>query len=378
MFRKSIQFTAKVSDFTDGTVTAQIQAENDIVNQLAFWLQAQIPSLTQLEKISIGDSAWSGYPMYADNSGAPTAATAYINDSTAYKVLTDVFIFGKSTDNWVCGLAADKHVLRFAPTCSFTKQVALNAVTSRLLSIPLCALRQHRYAISRLNRLGSLDLFTFPTDQDELVLELDYWRGASSLVLSARGGLDFVFFTEQTQATAAGFGLKLDNPSNGHCGFWDFEETMQVSAETQTNTSASSPSPRECLAYNYATSYNPYYWGNLNALTGSTGPYSGAISESLPVSMHHLQPEQAAVSLDITVNRSAPTTERMGFPRVNSDELYLRRVVAPNTRADTVIKLAYTPGRLYARSVYTVGGKNYLNLADGWGSFMIEVADQGD
>lgn len=376
MFRKSIQFTAKVSDFTDGTVTAQIQAENDIVNQLAIWLQAQMPSLTQLEKISIGDSAWSGYPMYADNSGAPTTATTYINDSTAYKVLTDVFIFGKSTDNWVCGLAADKHVLRFAPTCSFTKQAALNAVTSRPLSIPLCALRQHRYATNRIYRLGSLDLFTFPTNQDELVLELDYWRGASSLVLSARGGLDFVFFTEQTQATAAGFGLKHDSTSNGHCGFWDFEETMQASDVTQTATSASALSTQECLAYNYATSYNPYYWGNFNS---PSGPYSGAsLTEALPVSLHHLQPEQAAVFSDITANHIAPTTERMGFPRVNSDELYLRRVAAPNTRADTVIKLAYTPGRLYARSVYTAGGKNYLNLADGWGSFMIEVADQGD
>lgn len=377
MFRKSIQFTAKVSDFTDGTVTAQIQAENDIVNQLAIWLQAQMPSLTQLEKISIGDSAWSGYPMYADNSGAPTIATGYINDSTAYKVLTDVFIFGKSTDNWVCGLAADKHVLRFAPTCSFTKQAALNAVTSCSLSIPLFALRQHRYVQNRRYRLGSLDFFTFPTNQDELVLELDYWRGASSLVLSVRGGLDFVFFTEQTQTTAAGFGLKYDSTSYGRCGFWDFAEAMQASDETQTANSASSPSAQACLAYNYATSYNPYYWGNLNSAT--SGAYSAnSLPESLPVSLHHLQPEQAAVYPDMMSSRAAPTTERMGFPRVNSDELYLRRVAAPNTRTDTVLKLAYTPGRLYARSVYTAGGKNYLNLADGWGSFMIEVADQGD
>lgn len=376
MFRKSIQFTAKVSDFTDGTVTAQIQAENDIVNQLAIWLQAQMPSLTQLEKISIGDSAWSGYPMYADNSGAPSIATGYINDAAAYKVLTDVFIFGKSTDNWVCGLAADKHVLRFAPTCSFTKQAALNAITSRPLSIPLISLRQHRFAPNRITRLGSLDLFTFPTNQDELVLELDYWRGASSLVLSARGGLNFVFFTEQTQTTAAGFGLKYDDTSNGHCGFWDFEETMQASDVTQTATSASSPSTQECLAYNYATSYNPYYWGNFSSNYG--GYSSNGFNESVPVSLHHLQPGQYTVCPSLTAGRYAPTTELMGFPRVDSDELYLRRVAAPNTRADTVIKLAYTPGRLYARSVYTAGGKNYLNLADGWGSFMIEVADQGD
>ena len=377
MFRKSIRFAAKVSDFTDGTVTAQIQAENDIVNQLAIWLQAQMPSLTQLEKISIGDSTWSGYPMYADKSGAPSIATEYISGSTAYKVLTDVFIFGKSTDNWVCGLAADMHVLRFAPTCSFAKQAALNAVTSRPLSIPLGALRQHRYAKNRITRLGSLDLFTFPTNRDELVLELDYWRGASSLVLSVRGGLNFVFFTEKTQSTAAGFGLKHDDTTYGRCGFWDFEETMQASDMTQTGTDASSPSARACLAYNYATSYNPYYWGNFN--NTSAGPYAlNSVPQSLPVSLHHLQPEQAAVYRDITTTTLAPTTERMGFPRVNSDELYLRRVAAPNTSTDTVIKLAYTPGRLYARSVYTAGGKNYLNLADGWGSFMIEVADQGD
>lgn len=377
MFRKSIRFTTKVSDFTDGTVTAQIQAENNIVNQLAVWLQAQMPSLTQLEKISIGDSAWSGYPMYADDSGAPAVATGYISDSAAYKVLTDVFTFGKSTDNWVCGLAADAHVLRFAPSCSFAKQAALNAITPRPLSIPLFGLRRHRYAQNRIYRLGSLDLFTFPTNQDELVLELDYWRGASSLVLSARGGLDFVFFTELTQTTAAGFGLKHDNISYGRCGFWDFEEAMQASELTQTLLGAADPTAQECLAYNYATSYNPYYWGRLNA--SSIGAYSAnSLAESLPVSLHHLQPGQNATYANITTTRESPTTGGMGFPRVDSDELYLRRVAAPNTRAGTVLKLAYTPGRLYARSVYTAGGKNYLNLADGWGSFMIEVADQGN
>ena len=314
--------------------------------------------------------------MYADNSGAPSVATGYISDSTAYKVLTDVFTLGKNTDNWVCGLAADTHVLRFAPICSFAKQAALNAIAPRPLSIPLCGLRQHRSAANRKYRLGSLDLFTFPTNQDELVLELDYWRGASSLVLSVRGGLDFVFFTEQTQTTAAGFGLKYDNVTYGHCAFWDFEEAMQASELTQTLVGAAAPSARECLGYNYATSYNPYYWGRLDSSVG--GAYSlNTLAESLPVSLHYLQPGQNDTYADLTTTRESPTTERMGFPRVDSDELYLRRVAAPNTRTDTVLKLAYTPGRLYARSVYTVGGKNYLNLADGWGSFMIEVADQG-
>ena len=32
-FKKTVTFTAKVSDYTDGTVSARVQAENNILSQ---------------------------------------------------------------------------------------------------------------------------------------------------------------------------------------------------------------------------------------------------------------------------------------------------------------------------------------------------------
>ena len=49
-FKKTVTFTAKVSDYTDGTVSARVQAENNILSQFVAWLLSINTSISQLEK----------------------------------------------------------------------------------------------------------------------------------------------------------------------------------------------------------------------------------------------------------------------------------------------------------------------------------------
>ena len=64
-FKKSVTFTASVSDFEDGIVSARVQAENKILDDLVSWILAQNSSIQRLEKVSIGDKEWSGQPRHA-------------------------------------------------------------------------------------------------------------------------------------------------------------------------------------------------------------------------------------------------------------------------------------------------------------------------
>lgn len=374
-FKKTVTFTAKVSDYTDGTVTARIQAENSIINQLAAWLMLNMPNLQQLEKIEIGASNWSGWPFYAVNSSVPSTVTAYFSGVTdAWSNLTDVFILGKNKNYWTVALAADSHVLRFAPCCSVEFQTALNQSTARYLSIPIAQVRTHRYNANRKILGGAIDLFTFPTTGDEVTLTLDYWKGTDTLILAVRGYSDFVFFSK---GESDGFGYSTaSNTSTGRYMIFDLTEPMQANERTQTATDYNAASITTCLLENYGMSYDPIFWGNMSS--ASNFAYSrGAFYSNPPIGSH------ALISV-YNIYRSM-LTERLAFwdidaglPRIDSDELYLKKVYHPNTRNTAPVKFAYTPGYLVVKSVYGVNSKYYLCLGNGWASYLIEVADQGE
>lgn len=374
-FKKTVTFTAKVSDYTDGTVTARIQAENSIVNQIAAWLIVNMPTLQQLEKIEIGASNWSGWPFYAVNSSVPSSVTNYLSLSAAeWRQLTDVFILGKNKNNWTVALTADCHVLRFAPCCSVEFQTALNQSTTRDLSIPIAQVRKHRYVSDRQVLGGAIDLFTFPTTGDDVTIALDYWKSADTLIFSVRGYSDFVLFSK---GESDGFGYSTaSNTVSGKYMIFDLNEPMQANERTQTATDYNAASITTCLLENYGMSYDPIYWGNMSSY--SNFAYSRGASYALPpIGSHEL----------IFVNKlyKSMLTERIAFweidaclPRINSDELYLKKVYHPNTRNTAPVKFAYTPGYLAAKSVYGVNSKYYLCLGNGWASYLIEVADQGE
>lgn len=373
-FKKTVTFTAKVSDYTDGTVTARIQAENSIVNQIAAWLMVNMPTLEQLEKIEIGSSNWSGWPFYAVNSRVPSLVTNYLNLSAAeWRRLTDVFILGKNKNNWTVALTADCHVLRFAPCCSVEFQTTLNQSTARDLSIPIAQVRKHRFGSNRQTLGGAIDLFTFPTTGDDVTIVLDYWKSADTLIFSVRGYSDFVFFSK---GESDGFGYSTaSNTSSGKFMIFDLNEPMQANERTQTATDYDAASITTCLLENYGMSYDPFYWGDMNSYNFAYG--QEVLYAIPPIGSHAL----------IFVNKlyESMLTDRLayweidaGLPRVDSDELYLKKVYHPNTRNTAPVKFSYTPGYLTAKSVYGVNDKYYLCLGNGWASYLIEVADQGE
>lgn len=374
-FKKTVTFTAKVSDYTDGTVTARIQAENSIVNQIAAWLMVNMPNLQQLEKIEIGASNWSGWPFFAVNSSVPSTVTGYLNLSTAeWGQLTDVFILGKNKNNWCVAFTADCHVLRFAPCCSVEFQTTLNQSTARDLSIPIAQVRKHRYNATRQVLGGAIDLFTFPTTGDDVTIVLEYWKSADTLIFAVRGYSDFVFFSK---GESDGFGYSTaSNTSSGKYMIFDLNEPMQANERTQTVSSSTGASIETCLLENYGMSYDPISWGNMSSSSGFA--YNQATFYSIPPIVNHALIRVDKLYKSMLTDRLAFCEIDAGLPRIDSDELYLKKVYHPNTRNTAPVKFAYTPGYLTAKSVYGVNSKYYLCLGNGWASYLIEVADQGE
>lgn len=373
-FKKTVTFTAKVSDYTDGTVTARIQAENSIVNQIAAWLMVNMPTVQQLEKIEIGASNWSGWPFYAVNSSVPSQVSQYLSGAD-FEQLTDVFILGKNKSNWTVALAADGHVLRFAPCCSVEFQTALNQSTARDLSIPIAQVRTHRFNSNRKNLGGAIELFTFPTSGDEVTITLEYWKGADTLIFSVRGYSDFVFVSKGDSSDGFGYSTASDTTSGKYMIF-DLSEPMQANERSQTATAYNSAPITTCLLENYGMSYDPIFWGNMALSNGFA--YALPYSYGMPTIGCHTLIEVKNIYRSMLTNRGAYWDINAGLPRVDSDELYLRKVYHPNTRNTAPVKFAYTPGYLVGKSVYGVNDHYYLCLGNGWASYMIEVEDQGE
>lgn len=389
MYKKTITFTSKVSNFTDGTVSAQIQAENDIVNQLAQWLLLQMPSMQQLEKVTIGDDMWTNYPMYAVK-----PSSALITGSTqTYNMLTDVFVFGDNADNFCCGLCADNHILRFAPIASIAKQKEVNAITARDRSIQFCQLRDLKLNSRRVSSLGAVQLASFSTSDnpsdDTLSLTIEYWKGACTLVLSTPNTINCMFFTSASSTSVSGFGYinTSDTISSGGdinstdfgCALYSFSELCPVSTKQPITPTTSSIT--ECLAQKYASNLDIYYWfGNTSSYgvyesTNVTGAYGGP---PVAVALHRTPIKTCAENMRLTRTKNQPIISQMaGFPRIDIDQICMRKVLVPVLNVDSGLKLVYTPGTFYGKNIYLVNDKTYLAFSSGWTTGFIEVADQG-
>ena len=383
-FKKTVTFSAKVSDYTDGTVSARVQAENNILSQFVSWLLAQNTSIQQIEKVEIGDSHWSGYPMYAVNTGVPSIVSSCVS---GYELLSDVYMLGKNKNNFLMGLCVDSHVLTIAPTCSFEFQDALNTYSSKPISIVMEQLRNlqsSRYTI-RLSYGGSMPLATFNAVDDEISITLNYWKGSDTLVLYAVGETSRVFFS--FDAVDASFGW-LTSTNKALCGY-SFNEPIQADETTQTLASNSAESVITCLSKGYNTNLCPFFWGSMSNY--NTGCYQFPWYSYAPVSvsMHIMNSQSFYInsgsSADSYLNLMMETDSTRiicganltNFPRISTEQLYLRKMYVPNRTTASPVKLGYTPGNLYADAVYTVNDKNYVCLKSGWCSYFVEVSDQG-
>lgn len=385
-FKKTVTFTAKVSDYTDGTVSARVQAENNILGQFVSWLLAQNTSIQQIEKVEIGDSHWSGYPMYAVNRSVPSDVSSCVS---GYKLLSDVYMLGKNKNNFLMGLCVDGHVLTIAPSCSFEFQDALNTYSSQPISIVMGQLRRLESTKERnRNGFGALNLYKFSTTGDELSMTLNYWKGSDTLVLYAVGKTSRVFFSfDAVDASWGWLGMMEEYASSMNICNYSFNEPMQADDTTQTLTSDAAGSVSECMSLGYPTNANPYYWGNMNSYY--TACYASIANYSpVAVRMHRMCVSDNALDteysqgyldkmMETDTSRVICCNTLWNFPRVTTEQLYLRKMYIPNRTTASPVKLGYTPGNLYADAVYTVNDKNYVCLKSGWCSYFVEVSDQG-
>lgn len=374
-YKKTVTFTANVADFTDGTVTARVQAENSILNQMIAWILSNISGIQQLEKIEIGSEKWSGYPLYNVSSGAPSTIP-YRVDST-WLLGSDCFILGKNKSNWTAGVMVDKHILKFSPTCSFEFQDWLNSVESKPLSIILSQLRYINVTNNRRTYSGTIELFEFDTTSATLTLTLKFWKSSKNLIFAVNGKNDYIVFSNnENDANFGWFNVSYyDNNA-----MYSLNEPMQANETTQTNSSAdaSTGSQTENLAFNYPTSYNPYVWGGMDSYYYAIYSYASPDSAA-PVVMHRLNSQYSdGLDKDATSDYVFLGNRLPNFPRIKSTEIYLRKVYTPNTATKAPVKLAYTPGCLVADTIYRVNNIDYLCLATGWASYLIEVEDQGE
>lgn len=374
-YKKTVTFTANVADFTDGTVTARVQAENSILNQLIAWILSNISGIQQLEKIEIGSSKWSGYPLYNVSSGAPSAVTSRVNST--WLLGSDCFILGKNKRNWTAGVMVDKHILKFSPTCSFEFQDWLNSIESKPLSIILSQLRYINETNIRRTYSGTIELFEFDTTSATLTLTLKFWKSSKNLIFAVNGKNDYIVFSNnENDANFGWFNVSYyDNNA-----MYSLNEPMQANETTQTNSSAEATtgSQTENLALNYPTSCNPYVWGGMDSYYYAIYSYSRPESAA-PVVMHRLNSQYSdGLDKDATSNYVFLGNRLPNFPRIKSTEIYLRKVYTPNTATKAPVKLAYTPGFLVADTIYRVNNIDYLCLASGWASYLIEVEDQGE
>ena len=379
-FKKTVTFTAKVSDYTDGTVSARVQAENNILGQFVSWLLAQNTSIQQIEKVSIGDAKWSGYPLYAVQTGAPSVITTTVIES--WSKLSDVYILGKNADNFCLAVSADGDVLSLAPCCSFAFQDALNTYSAK--SISICLEQIRKLASSRQStrtmQMGAIPLFTFNTSADEISMTLNYWKGSDSLVFGVQGDTAKVFFSFDSQDASWGWSF-----NDGKLNNYSFNEVIQASDETQTLTSNAVSSTAVCLSKGYATNTEPYWWGSMATVNASV--YYGYQYIPSSTFMHRMNnptvgssgsiaPDNFGVQMISSSTRICCGVRLENLPRITTEQLYLRKMYIPNRQTASPIKLGYTPGNLYADAVYAVNDKNYLCLQDGWCSFFVEVEDQ--
>lgn len=376
-FKKTITFTAKVSDYTAGTVSARVQAENKILSDFVTFILAQGLNIQQLEKVSIGDSMWSGAPM-----NATTGASNIVNNNS---LLSDVYFLGKGMTKKCLGLSVDNNILYAGFTDTATHDMTFTQSTGdrygRLPTNQLRYLRSTTYNDRRKLAGATVDLATFSTTDDELSLTIAYYKGSGSLVIKRTDGDNAaiaifadpasVFLYGGTAAMALHFSLNDD---------------ITIGASTYTGTASNSAYAAN-TAKQYGMSYDVAFvheassgaWESL-ALHPTAIIAHNIGYLDLPARNNSSSSTWAASPINgMTAGASTPTASLYNFPRIMNNELYIKKMYIPMTYPviASPVKVGYTPGILYAGTVYQLNGKYYLSLVQGVIGYFIEVADQG-
>lgn len=376
-FKKTLTITKRVSDYTDGTVSARVQAENKILEDLITFILAQNLGISIQEKVEIGSTKWTGQPFLVPSGGS---GASDVNKSGS---CTDLYFLGRGRNKKVIGICIDEHVLRVGLTDTPTRDLDFPASSNNFARLPAAVLRASNRNANRKNCGAVAELATFGTSGDEVTLNLAYWRGASALVIIG-ATVPLVI----TQAPYACLYCKANSLIGLH---FSLDDDFLISDATYSFAAFNSnyESNRDL---DYGMSYAPFF-----AHASDYGTFEQPYNESyFPTSIlcHRLSITNGAGGSTAAAINSAPldTTASMastgalpactpyGFPRIGNSELYIRKMYVPMTRPAVAspVKIGYTPGQIQQGAVYSVKGKYYVALKTGIISYFVEVEDQGD
>lgn len=372
-FKKTVTFTANVSDYTDGTVSARVQAENKILGDLVTFILSHNLGISIQEKVEIGSSKWAGEPFYCSTSG-------YNGDLDNHNSLcTDIYFLGKGIDKKCIGLSIDSHTLYCALSDTPTNDMRYGPSNlgnyGRLPTAQLRKLSNTRET-NRNNYLGNVKLYQFDQSADTLSLSVNYWKSSDTLVLItglATLVIDRNSCLYKNNGTYASlhFGLNDD--------FLISDASYSYSARNE-NVSSNHQ-------LNYAMSFNPFFIKySANYGIWECPDKEGSCPTSILCHKMSLcqQINTNEIPLDIPTGIEAmaltPTVTAHCFPRIGNNELYVKKMYVPMTypAIASPIKIGYTPGKLNAENVYSLNGKNYVCLNNGVIGLFVEVEDQGD
>lgn len=374
-FKKTITFTANVSDYTNGTVSARVQAENKILGDLVAWILAQGLNILQVEKVSIGDAMWTGEPL-----NATTGAAELVNHN---RLLTDVYFLGKGETKKCLGLSVDAHTLYagFTDTATHDMSYSFSEASykdnGRLPTNQLRALKASNQEDYRKQAGATVPMARFSTRAGTLELTLAYYKGAGSLVLMRTDGT-----FESVAIFADPASVFLYSGASIKALHYSLNDDATVTDETYS-FSANNTAYASNAQLQYGMNYSPYFLRNAS-YSAWYDNYGQNISTMINMhAMGTLEIQNTdAVSNPangMSADAATPAYSAYGFPRILNNELYIKKQYIPATypAVASPVKIGYTPGVLYAGTVYQLGSKYYLSLCNGVYGYFVEVADQG-
>ena len=373
-YKKTVTFTANVSDFTDGTVSARVQAENNILGQLVTFILAQNLDIAIQEKVSIGDAMWSGNPFYCSTSGA----TSDVNNNS---LAGDFYFLGRGISKKCLGLSVDNHNLFIGlsdtPTYDLTYPGTLGNY-ARVPCVQIRYLKSSTYLTNRENYRATVPFAVFPTNVDELSMSVKYWKSESCLVIKSN---DYNILVSKEPYTA------LITGSSGYKGIhFSFDDDFLVSLASYS-FSANNTNYASNVALGYAMSNAPFFVKSSNQSVWSSPNNESQSPTSIlchaygvargTITNNSTYPESNSNGLSADGNM--PTVTAFLFPRIANNELYIKKMYVPMTypAVTSPVKIGYTPGKLNAENIYSLGDKTYLSLHNGVIGLFVEVADQG-
>lgn len=374
-FKKTVTFTANVSDYTDGTVSARVQAENKILGDLVTFILSHNLGISIQEKVEIGSAKWAGEPFYCSTSGA----TSDVNNN---RMAGDFYCLGRGITKKCLGVSLDNHYIYISLTDTPTHDLTFPGNLGSFARVP-CAQMRHLKTSSvlsnRTNTRSSVPFFQFPTNVDALSLTVTYWKKDNILVMRSN---DWNIVISKDPNT-----VLLSETEHYRATHFSLDDDFLISQDTYSYGTSANLDYRINTARGYAMSYNPFF----AKATAQAMWYSISYDNYAPTSvLCHLIGTARTIyssisswvdtdSNGLAANGNMPTVGPLMFPRIANNELYIKKFYVPMTypAVASPLKIGYTPGKLNAENVYSLNGKNYVCLNNGVIGLFVEVADQG-